>query len=691
MAFFGMKTPALLALIFSFAISARAAEHDLVVYGGTAAGLISAVAAHRENTELSILVVEPTKWIGGVVTGGLARTDKGNVATVGGMAKEYFELAKKLGGEETPLWYATPKENMAAFEQFLKECGDAIEVVTERRVTSVEKEASRISSITLDDGSVVKGKVFIDASYEGDLMARSGVSYIVGRESRDQYDEELAGFYPMPIREHGAETMGTACPCVGGEGPHFIHGTPTEIDALDENGEPIFGVVRADPKATPGSADGLTQAYNFRLCVTQREDIRVPFPKPDHYDPARYELLLRLIESYPEVAFGRLVHLGEIAEGKFDLNAQGLYSTDYAGGNVGYPDGDYATRDEIWQDHEDYVKGYFWFLQHDERVPQKLRDEVATWGLCQDEFTDNGHFSYALYVREARRMIGEYVMRQQDTWTEITKPDSIGMGSFLLDCHIVQRIVTEDGTVTDEGSFSDTPARPYQIPYRTLLPQRNECENLLVPVCLSASHVAYCSIRMEPVYMTMGHAAGVATAMAIAADEKPVVHDVSTDTLRAKLTEQNAVLELEGLADLIMVDDLEGVAMDDRDAEFEGSWSHSSYGNPIEGTAAHDGDTGKGEKSATFTIKIPEDGRYEVRLAYASSTNRASAALVTVEHADGVADTIVDQRKTPEHDGLFTTLGTWKFSKSSPAKITIRNDGTDSYVSIDAVQLLPMD
>lgn len=687
-----MKYLRLFSLFFSFAVSVQAADYDLVVYGGTPAGLSAAIAAHRENSELSILVVEPTRWIGGVVTGGLTRTDKGNVATVGGIAKEYFELAREIGGDDTPMWYAEPKDNMAAFERMLEECGDAITVVTERRVKSVEKEGNRIRSIELDDGTTVEGKVFIDASYEGDLMARSGVSYIVGRESCDQYGEELAGFFPMPIREHGPETMSDGCACVGGEGPHFIHGTPAEIEALDENAEPIFGVVRADPNATPGSADGLTQAYNFRLCVTQREDIRVPFPKPDHYDPKRYELLLRLIEGYPEVAFGRLVHLGEIANGKHDLNAQGLYSTDYAGGNFGYPDGDYATRNEIWQDHEDYVKGYFWFLQHDERVPEKLRDEVASWGLCQDEFTDNEHFSYALYVREARRMIGEYVMRQQDTWTDIVKPDSVGMGSFLLDCHIVQRIVTEDGTVTDEGSFSDTPARPYQIPYRTLLPKREECENLLVPVCLSASHVAYCSIRMEPVYMTMGHACGIASAMALGSDSgEPSAHDVSTDALRAKLTEQNAVLELEGLADLIMVDDLEGIAVDDRDAEFEGTWTHSSYGNPIEGSAAHDGDTGKGEKSATFSIEIPEDGDYEVRLAYASSSNRASAAPVTVEHAEGIAELTVDQRKTPEHDKLFTTLGTWTFSRDKPAVITIRNEGTDSYVSVDAVQLLKRD
>lgn len=691
MVFSGMRAFALSAFFLSLVSSAAAREHDLVVYGGTPAGLAAAITAHRENPELSIAVIEPTPWIGGVVTGGLSRTDKGKEETVGGFAREYFERAREIGGEGTPLWYAEPRHNLAAFEALLEECGDAVSVTTGRRVESVEKGGNRILSMTLDDGTVVTGKVFVDASYEGDLMARSGVSYIVGRESREQYGEELAGFVRMPVRPHGPETMGAVCSCLGGDAPHFIHGTPTEIDAFDKNGNLLPGVVRADPGKKTGDADHLTQAYNFRLCVTRREDIRVPFPKPKKYDPNRYELLLRLIESYPEVRFGRLVHLGEIANGKYDLNAQGLFSTDYAGGNTGYPDGDHATREEIRRDHRDYVQGYLWFLQHDERVPRKLREEVEAWGLCRDEFVDNDHWPYALYVREARRMVGEYVMRQQDTWTEITKPDSVGMGSFILDCHIVQRVVTEDGTVTDEGSFQDHPTRPYQIPYRSLLPERGECENLLVPVCLSASHIAYCSIRMEPVYLAMGHASGVAAALAIEGDSAaPAFHEVPVGALRAALEEQNAVLELDSLKDLITIDKLPGTVVDDLDAEFAGHWLNSSYGRPVEGSAAHDGNGGKGEKSAVFDVPVPEGGKYEVRFAYAASSNRASAVPITVEHAGGRETVKVDQRKTPEHDGLFTTLGTWTFSKDRPATVTIRNEGTDSHVSVDAVQLLPV-
>jgi len=683
-----------IAMAWSIAASAFAQDresdpiHDLVVYGGTPSGLIAAIAASRQDPDLSIVVVEPSPWIGGVVTGGLSRTDKGKEKTVGGLARDYFERAREIGGEGTPMWYAEPKDNMTAFREMLEECGDGLTVLTGKRLVSVEKEGNRIRSLTLDDGTMLRGRVFIGATYTGDLMARSGVSYIVGRESRDEYGEELAGFRPMPIRPHGTETMQGVCSCLGGDAPHFIHGTPTKIDALDENGDPVPFVHRPDPSKEPGDADGLTQSYNIRLCVTQREDIRVPFPKPDEYDPDDYELLLRLIEKYPGIRFGRLVHLGEIANGKYDLNAQGLFSTDHAGANTGYPDGDHETRREIHEEHVDYIQGFLWFLGHDERVPERLRNEVNSWGLCADEFVDNDNWPYALYVREARRMIGDYVMRQSDTWSDIFKEDAVAMGSFVLDCHIVQRIVTEDGAVTDEGSFGDTPTRPYQIPYRSLVPRREECENLLVPVCLSASHVAYCSIRMEPVYMSLGHAGGVAAALALADGDAPSFHDVSTSALQEKLKAQDAVLELPELADMVMVEDLPGVVVDDLDADYTGHWTSSSYGSPLQGTASHDGNVEKGGKSAVFEVPIPETGRYEVRFAYAHAPNRAAETPVTVKHADGEASVIVNEQREPEHDGLFTTLGEWKFEKGEPAVITIRTDGTEEYVSVDGVQLL---
>lgn len=653
-------------------------DYDVVVYGGTPAGIIAAISAAREGA--SVVVIEPTRWVGGMVTGGLTKSDIGNPATIGGYPKEFFTRAATAYPAKY-MWYAEPQANMAAFQAMLREA--KVEVITSQRLNKVEQAGKRIRAITLQDGRKFVGKMFIDATYEGDLMARAGVSYIVGRESREQYGESLAGYMPIPLRPRTDEVMASTCACVGGTGPHYIHGTPSQISARDAQGKLIFGVTEG--KGEPGAADNLTQSYNFRVVVTKRKDILVPFPKPQHYDASRYELLLRLIKAYPQVRFARLFHLGEVANGKFDLNAQGLFSTDYPGGNVGYPDGDYATRDRIWQDHVDYIQGMLWFLGHDDRVPKALRDEANEWGLCRDEFVDNHYWPYALYVREARRMIGEYVMVQADCQGSNKKTDSVGMGSFVIDCHIVQRIVTPDGFVTDEGSFPDAPARPYQIPYRSLTPKRTECENLLVPVCLSASHIAYCSLRMEPVYMALGQASGVAASMAI--KHLQPVQAIDVTALQGKLREQKAVLELH-LPNVIEASSLPGIVMDDEAATYTGDWTASSFGTPIEGASRHDQNNGKGTKTAQFAVNVPKAGKYEVRFAYASASNRASNVPIIIEHADGQTKVTVNEKLAPQFDKAFTSLGTFRFGPDKPAVITISTEGTDSFVSVDAVQLL---
>jgi len=665
-------------LLASLLCSFSALASDVVIFGGTPSGLIAAVSAAREGA--TVTVIEPAKWIGGMVTGGLAKSDLGKPETIGGITKEFFEqAAARYHGKF--MWYAEPQANMDAYKTLLADA--KVTVITGTHLKSVARAGSTIVSITTDDGTKHTGKVFIDASYEGDLMARSGVSYIVGRESRDQYAEPLAGYMPMALRPRTNEVMASDCSCVGGTGPHYIHGTPCAISALDEQGHLLFGI--HEVHAEPGSADKLTQSYNFRVIVTRRADIRLPFPKPAHYEVAHYALLLRLIQAFPQVRFGRLVHLGEIANGKFDLNAQGLFSTDYPGANFDYPDGDDATRARIWQDHVDYVQGFLWFLGNDVRVPQSLREEVNQWGLCRDEFTDNDHWPYALYVRDGRRMIGEYVMKQQDMQKDIHKPDSVGMGSFVIDCHIVQRIVTPDGNVTDEGSFQDAPTKPYQIPYRSLTPKRAECTNLLVPVCLSASHIACCSLRMEPVYMALGQASGVAAAMAVHTGVPVQAIDIAR--LQARLREQKAVLELKNA---VSVSDFKGVIQDDEDAVFTGTWTASSFGDPIEGSARHDGNSDKGKLAARFTLKVPADGEYEVRLAYPASSNRASNVPVTIEHAEGSKVITVNEKLTPVLDKHFTSLGHFPFTAAKPAVVAISNAGTDGFVAVDAVQLLPV-
>ena len=654
------------------------ARSDIVVYGGTPAGIIAAVAAVREGA--SVTVIEPTRWIGGMVAGGLSSTDVGRQETIGGYTREFFtRAAARYGGKF--LWYAEPHVNRETFEEMLREA--KVTLVKDAPLQSVSREGARIASVTTADGQTYAAREFIDASYEGDLLAAAKVSYLVGRESKAQYGERLAGYHPMPVRPRSAEVMGSDCPSIGGTGPGYIHGTPSAISGLDARGKPIFGVY-ADPKLVPGSADKLTQAYNFRICVTQRPDLRLPFPKPVNYDAAHYELLLRLIQAFPNLRFGRLFHLGPLANGKYDLNAQGFFSTDYPGANTGYPDGDAVARARIWQDHVDFIQGLLWFLGHDERVPRSLREQAETWGLCRDEFADNAHWPYALYVREARRMIGDYVMVQKDLQSEVTKLDAVAMGSFVIDCHIVQRILTDDGTVRDEGSFRDDPVKPYQIPYRALTPKKAECENLLVPVCLSASHVAYCSLRMEPVYMQLGHASGVAAVMAI--KQQQAVQAIDVAALQKKLREQKAVVER-----VVKVEKLDGIVVDDEDAIYTGAWTSSGFGHPLYDSSHHDGNDIKGTKLARFEIKVSESGRYEVRFAYTCSPNRASQVPVIIEHADGKTRATANEKIVPKLNDHFVSLGTFRFTSAKPAAVVISNSGTDGFVSVDAVQLLKVD
>ncbi len=654
---------------------------DLVIYGGTPAGIAAAVTAAREGA--SVVMIEPSRWIGGMVTGGLSRTDVGKEQTIGGFPREFFARAA-AAKPDTPMWYAEPSVNLATFRALLNEAG--VKVLTGQTLRAVAKEGTRIVSLTTADGTVHRGSMFIDASYEGDLMAAAKVGYTVGRESRAQYGESLAGYHPMPIRPRTVEVMESDCPSIGGTGPSYIHGTPASLSGIDADGKPIFGVFPA-PSLQPGDADHRLQAYNFRICVTQRPDLLVPFPKPAAYDPSRYELLLRLIRAFPGIRFGRLFHVGATSHGKYDLNAQGLFSTDYPGANFDYPDGDTATRARIWQDHTDFIQGMLWFLGHDERVPASLREQTLSWGLCRDEFADNGHWPYALYIREGRRLIGEHVMTQRDLQTDLFKDDSVAMGSFLIDCHIVQRILAEDGTVRDEGSFQDTPVLPYQIAYRSLTPKRAECANLLVPVCLSASHIAYCSIRMEPVYMALGQASGLAAVQALR--EQTSVQAIDVAALQKQLRAQQAVLDLPELAKIPRSTQLPGLVLDDSQAEKTGHWTASTYGTPVDGSSVHDANGEKGHLSLTYRLSVSKDGEYEVRVSYAAAPNRASNVPVEIVHADGVATTTVNQkRKLPEADP-FLSLGRFRFQASKPAVLTIRNGDTDGIVGADAVQLLP--
>ncbi len=520
-----MKPLLLLLLMAGGPLAQPQPKYDLVVYGATAGGVITAVSGARAG--LSVALLEPRNHVGGMVTGGLSRTDVGRREVIGGYALEfywragtYYQMSQYL---QNIAWLVEPKVAEAIFRRMLDEEG--ITPLFGRRLRErdgVRKQGASITAIIMENGEEYTGRVFADATYEGDLMAQARVSYTWGRESSAQYGESLAG--------------------VRSETP--FHQFQVNLSPYGADRK-LLPEISPEPPGEPGSADKKVQAYNFRMILSHDPANQVPYPKPTTYDPHRFELLARLLPAMQQ-KLGRPQHFGEVASviaipnQKADVNNNGAFSTDYIGRSWDYPEGSYARRAEIWRAHEEYTKAFFYFLAHDGRVPAALQKEVNEWGLAKDEFLDNGHFPNQLYIREARRMVGEYVMTQKDIQTDLSKPDPIGMGSYNSDSHNIQRIVTREGFVRNEGDMQ-VPVTPYQIPYRVLLPRKNEAQNLLVPVCFSASHVAYSTLRMEPQYMIMGQAAGVAAALAIRGGH--AVQDIDTRELTRELLRQGAIIE----------------------------------------------------------------------------------------------------------------------------------------------------
>ncbi len=488
-----------------------------MVYGGTAGGVATAVAAAREGARVAL--IEPGRHLGGMVSGGLGWTDYGKKEAIGGMSLEYFERVGKHYNEPVT-WHFEPHVAERVFDEMVKEAGVQLFLNHRlREANGVRKRGTVVERIVMENGDAFRGKIFADCSYEGDLMAQAKVSFTWGRESMAQYGESLAG-----VREHTPK-----------------HQFTVKISPFDKSGKPL-PEVDSGPKGEVGSADRKVQAYNFRLCLTDVKANQVPLAPPKNYAASRYELLARMLEAMV-TKNGRSPRLEElmkpdrIPNGKTDVNNNGAFSTDYIGKSWDYPNANYRGRERIWREHTDYIAGFLYFLAHDSRVPADLQKEMNRWGLASDEFTDTANWPRQLYVREARRMVGAFVMSQKDIQTDLTKDDPIGMGSYNSDSHNVQRIATPDGAVENEGDMQ-VPVTPYQIPYRVLLPKREEATNLLVPVCFSASHVAYSTVRMEPQYMILGEAAGRAAKMAI--DGKAAVQDVDTKALTAKLAANRA-------------------------------------------------------------------------------------------------------------------------------------------------------
>ena len=506
---------ALLACLVPDRLPAAEHEFDVVIYGGTAGGAIAAIAAAREG--VSVALLEPARHIGGMLTGGLSRTDHGRKEVIGGLSREFFVRCGRQYGRDIE-WYYEPKVGTQVLGEMLQEAG--VQVFLEQRAGTVAREGTRLVRLTTLAGDTFRGKVFLDASYEGDLLPRAGISYTWGREGRDVYGESLAGRHEQSPK----------------------HQFDVEISPDDADGKLLPLVYGGDP-TPPGQGDKKVQAYNFRLCFSKDPDNRVPFPKPADYDPARFELLKRYLAVKGDaLKLNQILLIWPLPNRKADINNQGPISTDYIGGSWDYPEADYAARRRIWAEHVEYVKGFLYFLANDPSVPKTLQEEMSQWGLAKDEFVGNDNWPPQLYIREARRMIGEYVMRQADLQTEGAKPDSIGMGSYNSDSHHVQRIPSPDGYVTNEGDMQ-VPVKPYEISYRAIIPKAAEATNLFVPVCFSSSHVAYSSMRMEPVYMIMGHSAGVAASWCVKND-KPV-QQAPYDWLEKKLREQKQVLSMD--------------------------------------------------------------------------------------------------------------------------------------------------
>ncbi|MCX7825573.1 MAG: FAD-dependent oxidoreductase, partial [Verrucomicrobiae bacterium] len=517
-------------------------------------------------------------------------------------------------------------------------------------------------------------------SYEGDLMARAGVSYHVGRESNATYGETLNG--------------------VRAETPY--HQFKVAVDPYVKPGDPTSGLlpfIQPGDVGVPGAGDRCVQAYNFRLCMTKVAANKVPWARPPGYDEKQYELLARYLEAcvaadkLPPV--GKLMNPVPMPNGKTDTNNNGPFSTDFIGRNYDYPDGDYATRERIWREHELYIRGFLYFLATHPRVPQKLRDEMNEWGWAKDEFVETDHFPPQMYVREARRMISDYVMTEHNCrWTR-TVDDGVGLGAYGMDSHNCRRIV-KNGRVENEGDVEVPVRGPYPIAYRSIVPKPAQCENLFVPVCLSASHIAYGSIRMEPVFMILGQSS--AAAAAIAMEDGVTAQKVSYAKLKRKLLALNQIISNEAFRSLpppvpgrqLDPARLGGFVVDDTQARITGNWIESRSGSPYVGSGyLHDGDEDKGKKSVRFTPTLPAAGRYEVRLVYAGLDNRASNVPVVIRSADGEKTVIVNQRKRLANDQPLS-LGTFRFDAGDTGWVEVRTDGADGYVVADAVQFVPV-
>lgn len=540
-------------------------QYDIVIYGGSSAGIASAIQASRMGK--SVVLIEPSNRLGGLTTGGLGQTDIGNKQAIGGISREFYKnirnyynnpanwkwqtpesysgdgQSKTDKGEET-LWTFEPSAAVYVYEEMLKP--EKIDIVYNHRLnreTGVVKDKQKITSIKMDNGRVFNGKMFIDATYEGDLMAAANVDYTVGRESNATYDETLNGVQANKL----SFTINKKTSRNG-----YNHNFVDYVDPYIVKGDPKSGLLpHINPEApgVDGEGDKKMQAYCFRMTLTDHPENRIPFQKPANYDELNYELLLRNYENIEKEVKNSSVPItypmpwinSPMPNRKTDTNNRTGFSTDFIGQNYDYPEANYAERKKIVKAHLDYQQGLMWTLANHPRIPLEVRKEISRWGTTKDEYEkDSKGWQNQLYIREARRMKSDYVITQKDCEGLTVCIDPVGMAAYTMDSHHVQRYVDVNGFVKNEGNVEAPISTPYPISYRAIVPSQKDCTNLLVPICLSSSHIAFGSIRMEPVFMVLGQTAATAASQAI--DEQCDIQSINYDKLKTTLLKDKQVL-----------------------------------------------------------------------------------------------------------------------------------------------------
>jgi hypothetical protein len=643
----------------------RKKNYDVIVYGGTSAGVIAAYTAKQMGK--SVLLIEPGIRLGGLTTGGLGYTDIGNKYAIKGLSLDFYrKIGQHYGNFEQ--WVFEPHVAENIFLAYLKKAN--VEVWYSYRLESVKKTKGRINAVVLEKSDrpsrstnrTIAGRIFIDCSYEGDLMAKAGVSYTVGREDNKQYQETYNG---VQLRDK--------------------HQFPDGIDPYKIAGKPESGLlwgVSSAPLLPDGTGNKMVQTYNIRVCLTKDPANRIPITEPEDYRPERYELLLRLIAKNPIKNIRDVMTVSAMPNNKTDINNNGSFSTDMIGMSWNYPEGSYQERQAIFKAHENYTKGFFYFIGHDPRVPLNIRNEMLEYGYPKNEYANTDHFTTQMYVREARRMIGEYVMTQANCQGKVTVNDGVGMAAYTMDSHNAERIVV-NGMVKNEGDVQIGGFGPYPISYRSLVPKLAECSNLLVPVCLSASHIAYGSIRMEPVFMMLGQSAAVAACEAI--DGKIPVQKINVKKLQS-LLKTNPLADNSTPEILVDNDDAGAVNFSGnwkKEVNFKGCYGPSTYVNNAPTNA---------EDFVRFTPGIKKTGNYNI-YAYVTkfpgSSSHISLLIDNGKQEKNVAINMDDVVVKGQTEGEWVSLGKYHLSVENKGHVTITCKNANGIVSADALLFIP--